>query len=59
MQRIGGIEIIDRRLKMLAASNLGGDPKNIEDAIRTLIDNANETDEDGIVNEINFCIDLV
>lgn len=44
---------------MLAASNLGGDPKNIEDAIRTLIDNANETDEDGIVNEINFCIDLV
>jgi len=47
------------QLAMIAASNLGGSPKNLDDAIDWLNTNAMETDEDGVVGEINFCRDLV
>lgn len=47
------------QLTMIAASNLGGSPKNLDDAINWLNTNAMETDEDGVVGEINFCRDLV
>jgi hypothetical protein len=51
-----------RELAMISASNLGGSPKNLDDAINWLNTNAMETDEDGekgVVAEINFCRDLV
>jgi len=52
------------QLAMISASNLGGSPKNLDDAINWLNCNAMETDEDGngekgVVGEINFCRDLV
>ena len=51
------------QLLMISASNLGGDPKNASEAYQTLIDNAScETDgcsEEGVVDEVNFCRDLV
>ena len=47
------------KLAMLAASNLGGSPRNLDDAIQWLRTNAQETDEQGVVGEINFCRDLV
>ena len=47
-------------LTFLASKNLGGDPtNNLDQAIRWLETNAMETDEDGVVEEINFCRDLV
>ncbi len=47
------------QLAMISANNLGGSPKNLADAINWLNTNAMETDEDGVVGEINFCRDLV
>jgi len=47
------------QLAMISANNLGGSPKNLVDAINWLNTNAMETDEDGVVGEINFCRDLV
>lgn len=47
------------QLAMISARNLGGSPKNLDDAINWLNTNAMETDEDGVVGEINFCRDLV
>jgi hypothetical protein len=47
------------QLAMISASNLGVPPKNLDDAINWLNTNAMETDEDGVVGEINFCRDLV
>ncbi len=47
------------QLAMISANNLGGSPKNLDDAINWLNTNAMETDEDGVVGEINFCRDLV
>lgn len=47
------------QLAMISARNLGGSPKNLNDAIDWLNTNAMETDEDGVVGEINFCRDLV
>ncbi len=47
------------QLAMISASNLGGSPKSLDDAIDWLSTNAMETEEDGVVDEINFCRDLV
>ena len=47
------------QLAMITASNLGGSPKNLDDAINCLNSNAMETDEDSVVGEINFIRDLV
>jgi hypothetical protein len=49
-----------RRLAILAASNLGGDPgESLDEAMKWLYINAQETDEEGVVEEVNFCRDLV
>lgn len=47
------------KLAMVAASNLGGQSETLDGALRTLELNAAETDEDGVVGEINYCRDLV
>lgn len=52
----------ERYAKLLhaASENLGGRiGDTLEGAYRNLINNANETDEDGVVDEVNFCRDLV
>lgn len=44
-------------LALDAARNLGGDPANLDEAMKWFYVNAMETDsEDGVVDEINFCI---
>lgn len=45
------------RLAMMSAQNLGGTPKDLQEAIKWLNINADETDsETGVVKEINFCL---
>lgn len=49
------------KLAIISAKNLGllfSEP-TLNQAIEWLITNASETDEDGVVDEINFCRDLV
>ena len=48
-----------RKLAIAAANNLGGDARDHNQAISHLEIEAMETDEEGIVEEINFCRDLV
>lgn len=47
------------KLAIAAANNLGGNVKNLTQAIHWLNVNASETDEEGVIDEINFCIPLV
>lgn len=47
------------QLAIVAASNLGGGNLSLNGAISWLNTNAMETDESGVVDEINFCRDLV
>lgn len=47
------------QLAIVAASNLGGGNLSLNGAISWLNTNAMETDEAGVVDEINFCRDLV
>ena len=47
------------RLAITAARNLGSNPTSLDEAIRWLSINAYETSEEGVVDEINNCIDLV
>lgn len=47
------------QLAIVAASNLGGGNLTLNGAISWLNTNAMETDESGVVEEINFCRDLV
>jgi len=47
------------RLAIVAAQNLGGFIHNFQQAKTWLDTNALETDEKGIVDEINFCRDIV
>lgn len=52
----------DKNYEMLAitaAKNLGGNPHNLKEAVYLLQMNAMETDEFGIVDEINACRELV
>lgn len=47
-----------KRLAQIAASNLGhpaSDPRSSLDALNMLVC---ETDEEGVVAEVNFCLDL-
>lgn len=48
------------RLAFVAAENLGGAPMNtLDQAMRWLRINAQETTEDGVVDEINHCRDCL
>jgi hypothetical protein len=47
------------QLAILGAQNLGGDIKNLNQAFDWLNTNAMETDEQGVVDEVNFMRDLV
>ena len=50
-----------KNLAIVAANNLGGAVKegDYQSAIRWLKVSAMESDEDGVVEEVNFCLDLV
>ena len=49
-----------KRLAIVAASNLGGDAgEDLEKALDWLYLNAQETDEEGVVEEVNACRDMV
>lgn len=48
------------KLAILGAQNLGGGSINtLDQAMQWLYTNAIETDEHGVVGEVNFCRDLV
>jgi hypothetical protein len=47
------------KLALIATSNLGKKVATLADAIRWLAINAAETDEEGVVDEINSCRDFV
>ncbi len=47
------------KLAKIAASNLGGPSSTLDEALRWLNMNAMETDEKGVVDEVNFVRDLV
>ena len=46
-------------LALTASENLGGGTRNLKQSIQWLRTNAMETSEEGVVNEINFCRNLV
>lgn len=46
-------------LALTASENLGGGTRDLKQSLQWLRTNAMETDEKGVVNEINFCRDLV
>ena len=47
-------------LAVVSAKNLGGcNIIDLKSAMRWLRTNATETDEDGVVGEVNFCRDLI
>ena len=48
-----------KKLAMISASNLGGDAKDLTESINWLSQTALEISEAGVVEEINFCRDLV
>lgn len=49
-----------RMLAMAASENLGGPCRTLNDAMQWLHLNANETNsEQGVVDEVNFCRDLI
>jgi hypothetical protein len=53
---------VDKKYEQLlftAALNLGGSARTISEAYNWLMMNAAETDEQGVVEEVNFCRDLV
>jgi hypothetical protein len=48
------------QLAVVSAKNLGGSSiTDLPSAMRWLRTNAAETDEDGVVGEVNFCRDLI
>jgi hypothetical protein len=48
-----------RKLAIAGASNLGGACETLEAAMRWLRINADETTEKGVIEEVNFCRDLL
>jgi hypothetical protein len=48
-----------RRLLCLSSANLGGPCEGVEQCFQWLVANALETNEEGVVGEVNGCIDLV
>ena len=47
-------------LAIVSANNLGGNVKTVDSAIRWLYVNAQDSgSEEGVVDEVNFCRDLV
>ena len=63
LRELKNLAAVDERYANLlkaASENLGGDGRDdLEKAYRNLINNANETDEEGVVGEVNFMRDLV
>lgn len=48
------------KLAIAAAENLGGQPKNLDEALRHLRNEGNELEHpQAIVDEVNFCIDVM
>lgn len=47
------------KLASLASSNLGGPAEPLDAAFRWLDTNARETDEAGVIDEVNYVRDLV
>lgn len=48
-----------KQLLLISSSNLGGTAQDINGAFNWLQTNAMETDEQGVIEEVNFCRDLV
>jgi len=49
-----------KKLALAAADNLGGNSRgDLNRAMQWLNTNADETDEQGVIDEVNFCRDLV
>lgn len=48
---------IYQALALASARNLGGNPRDWKEGINWLVTCANETSEEGVVDEINFLID--
>lgn len=48
-----------RRLAILAAENLGGDIADWEQGMRWLMLCATDTSEEGVMAEVNACIDML
>jgi len=48
-----------RMLAMTASENLGGPCRTLNDAMQWLVLNAVEGTEAGVVDEVNFCRDLI
>lgn len=50
-----------KQLLLISAKNLGGEfaEGDVDAAYRWLVTNANETDEEGVIGEVNHCRDLV
>jgi len=63
LRELKNLAAVDERYANLlkaASENLGGGiGDDVEAAYQNLINNANETDEEGVVDEVNFCRDLV
>ena len=56
LKRLAGEDDRYKQLLLDASSNLGGSHGgDVEKAYRWLVMNANETDEAGVVAEVNFC----
>jgi len=48
-----------QQLAIVAANNLGGQATNLSSALLYLRNQAYDSDESGVVDEVNFCADLV
>lgn len=60
LKNLAGTDPRYAKLLHAASENLGGKlGDTLEGAYRNLINNANETDEEGVVEEVNFMRDLV
>lgn len=45
-----------KRLAIFAAQQLGGETEDLNQAMKYLETSANDTDEDEVVEEVNFCL---
>ena len=59
LKSLAGADTQYRKLLCLGSSNLGGPNEDMEHCYRWLVLNAQETTEDGVVAEVNACIDMV
>lgn len=60
LRRLASVDPRYLQLALTGARNLGGHPINtLDQAMQWLYTNAAETDEHGVVEEVNFCRDLI